>query len=89
VRASRGPSQQWTGAWRRASPAGRLGLALGCLLVAALAGAFLFGAWHVVVGGLVKGNPRAAAFGIALSTVSAVGLAVLLALVRRVRPLGG
>ena len=35
-----------------------------------LAGATAFGLWHVVVGGLVNGNPRAAAFGIVLATVA-------------------
>jgi hypothetical protein len=35
-----------------------------------LAGAMAFGLWHVVVGGLVNGNPRAAAFGVVLATAA-------------------
>jgi hypothetical protein len=50
-------------------------------LIAVLAlvgiGALVFGLWHVVVGGLIHGNPRAGAFGIALAAVSAVFLAGL------------
>ena len=61
-------------------------LRAGLVLVAvALAGAFLFGLWHVVVGGLVNGNPRAAAFGAALATTTGLVLAVIAALVRRAR----
>jgi Kef-type K+ transport system membrane component KefB len=50
-----------------------------------LAAAFLFGLWHVVVGGLVHGNPRAAGFGAVLTTLTSAGLIVLGALVRRAR----
>ena len=56
------------------------------LLVAAaafLVGATAFGLWHVVVGGLVHGNVRAAGFGIVLAT-GGVGL---LAAIQRWRPL--
>ncbi|MEO5939278.1 MAG: hypothetical protein ABIZ72_00180 [Candidatus Limnocylindrales bacterium] len=55
------------------------------LLLAAivvLAGATAFGLWHIVVGGLVNGNPRAGAFGAALATVAGG----LLIAVRRARP---
>ncbi len=48
-----------------------------------LAGALAFGAWHVVVGGLIHGNPRAAAFGVALSALSGGLLAGLATLARR------
>jgi hypothetical protein len=48
-----------------------------------LAGAFLFGAWHVLFGGFVKGNWRAGAFGVALAAVSAALLAGEAALARR------
>ena len=64
-------------AWGRGDIRTRLVLVLGGLVGAALVGAFLFGAWHVVVGGLVKGNPRAAAFGLGLSAVTGVLLALL------------
>ena len=64
-------------AWGRGDGRTRLVLALGGALGALLAGAFLFGAWHVVVGGFVKGNPRAAAFGVGLAAVSGVLLVAL------------
>jgi hypothetical protein len=38
------------------------------------AGALAFGLWHVVIGGLVNGNPRAAAFGVVLATGAASAL---------------
>jgi hypothetical protein len=49
------------------------------------AGALLFGLWHVVVGGVVNGNVRAASFGMALSAVSAGFLLSLWLLTRRLR----
>ena len=52
-------------------------------VVLVLAGAFAFGSWHVIVGGLVNGNPRAATFGIALATVSAGSLVAIRAARRR------
>jgi hypothetical protein len=58
----------------------RAGLAV---LVLALVGAGLFGLWHVVVGGLVNGNPRAATFGVELAAVSAALLALVWFLRRR------
>jgi hypothetical protein len=47
------------------------------LAIAALAllGATLFGLWHVVVGGLIDGNPRAGTFGLALALVAGTPLA--------------
>ncbi len=67
---------------RRGREAAIVGAAL------ALAGAFAFGAWHVVVGGGLHGNPRAAEFGLALSAVSGVGLAILREVGRRVLSTG-
>jgi hypothetical protein len=52
-------------------------------LVVVLAGATAFGLWHVLVGGLVNGNPRAAAFGITLTSVAGAFLAGLLVGIRR------
>lgn len=52
------------------------------LAAGALVGALLFGLWHVVVGGIVHGNPRAATFGVAL-TVGAASLLGVTAAVRR------
>jgi hypothetical protein len=49
----------------------------------ALAGAFLFGAWHVAVGGGLHGNARAAEFGLAMAAVSGGGLAALGLVARR------
>jgi hypothetical protein len=57
------------------------------LLVAAaitiLAGATAFGLWHVVVGGLLNGNPRAAGFGVVLATVAGGLLAGAVSVFRR------
>jgi hypothetical protein len=50
-----------------------------------LLGAAAFGAWHVVVGGLVNGNGRAAAFGAALATASLIVLVGIVAVDRRLR----
>jgi hypothetical protein len=52
----------------------------------AIAGAFLFGAWHVLFGYLVKGNERAGLFGLVLATISGVLLMVGVAIVRRRLP---
>ena len=48
-------------------------------------GALLFGLWHVVVGGIVNGNVRAASFGMVLAAVSAGFLLSLWLLTRRLR----
>ena len=55
------------------------------LAIVVLLGAAAFGAWHVVVGGLVNGNGRAAAFGAVLATASALLLAGVVAVDRRLR----
>jgi hypothetical protein len=55
------------------------------LAIVVLLGAAAFGAWHVVVGGLVNGNVRAAAFGAALATASVLLLAGVVAVDRRLR----
>ena len=50
------------------------------LVVAAavvLVGAALFGIWHVIVGGMLHGNLRAAVFGFVLATVAGGLLAVV------------
>jgi hypothetical protein len=56
---------------------GTPGVTKALLVVAglALAAAAAFGLWHVIVGGLVSGNPRAAGFGMVL--VLAAGLPLL------------
>jgi hypothetical protein len=48
--------------------------AAAALVVLALVGACLFGLWHVVVGGLVNGNSRAATFGVGLAAASGTAL---------------
>ena len=51
----------------------------------ALAGATAFGLWHVVVGGLANGNPRAAAFGVALALAAGLPLLAGSLVIRRRR----
>jgi hypothetical protein len=64
-------ARRWLGAaWRRGGSGTRAALVLAGTAAAVLLGAFLFGAWHVIVGGLVRGNWSAAAFGFALCGVS-------------------
>ena len=47
------------------------------------AGALAFGLWHLIVGGLINGNPRAASFGITLAAVAGGFLLGLSAAFRR------
>jgi ribosomal protein S9 len=49
----------------------------------ALAAATAFGLWHVVVGGGLRGNARAAEFGVVLAVVAGSLLAALAVGVRR------
>ena len=53
---------------------------------AGLLGAFLFGLWHVVVGGFVNGNWNAAGFGFALAGVTGVLLWIEASIARRLLP---
>lgn len=55
------------------------------LVIGALVGATAFGLWHVVVGGLLNGNPRAAAFGAVLAAAAGSVLAIAILLVRQRR----
>jgi len=52
-------------------------------LIALLAGATAFGLWHLVVGGLVNGNPRAAGFGFILAIAAGAPLTAIVILARR------
>jgi hypothetical protein len=70
-------------AWSAGGPVRRAAIFAGGIVTVALAGAFLFGAWHVLFGGFVKGNWRAGAFGLALAAVSGTLLAGEAAVVRR------
>ncbi len=78
-----------TTAWARGGAGRRIALALAVALAVALLGAFLFGLWHVVVGGFVKGNWNAGGFGIALASVAGVLLWIEAAIARRLLPPAG
>ncbi len=73
-------------AWVRGGPGTRIAVAVGVAIAAALLGAFLFGLWHVVVGGFVNGNWNAAGFGFALAGVTGVLLWLEASLARRLLP---
>jgi hypothetical protein len=75
-----------TTAWARGGTGTRIALALAVILAAALLGAFLFGLWHLVVGGFLKGNWNAGGFGIALASVAGVLLWIEAAIARRLLP---
>lgn len=70
-------------AWATGGFARRAAILAGGTVTLALVGAFLFGAWHVLFGWLVKGNPRAGAFGVALAAASAALLWAEARLLRR------
>jgi hypothetical protein len=78
-----------TAASARGGRGTRLALALAGVLAAALVGAFLFGLWHVLFGGFVKGNWRAGGFGIALTAIAGGLLAIEAAIARRLPPPAG
>ena len=78
-----GIRRETAAAWSTGSRGRRAAILLGGTLTAALAGAFLFGAWHVLFGGLLKGNWRAGGFGVALAAVCALLLGAEAALLRR------
>ena len=75
-------------AWTRGGIAIRVVLVLAVALAVVLLGAFLFGLWHVVVGGFLKGNWDAGGFGIALASVAGVLLWIEAAIARRLLPAG-
>jgi len=56
---------------------------------AALAAAAAFGVWHLVVGGVINGNPRAGTFGIVLAVAAGLPLVLAALLARRRRPRPG
>jgi hypothetical protein len=61
----------------------RLAVAIAIIV---LTGITAFGLWHVVVGGMLHGNPRAAGFGLVLATLAASLLAIVIVQVRRRAP---
>jgi hypothetical protein len=84
VRASRADVRERLAVtWASGGRGRRAGIVVAGTIAAVFAGAFLFGAWHVLFGGFVKGNWRAGAFGVALAAVSAALLAGEAALARR------
>jgi hypothetical protein len=70
-------------AWRTAGAGRRLAIAITAAIALALLGAFLFGAWHVLFGGIVKGNWRAGGFGLALASAAGVLLWIDAIVLRR------
>jgi hypothetical protein len=70
-------------AWGVARPRGRVAIAVATLVAGALIGTFLFGMWHVAVGGILKGNWNAGGFGLALASVSGVLLWIDAIVLRR------
>jgi hypothetical protein len=73
-------------AWAPGGTGTRITLVIGGMAAAALLGAFVFGLWHVVVGGFVKGNWNAGGFGIALASVAGVLLWIEASIARRLLP---
>lgn len=69
-------------AWGRTHGPARVVLAVGVVVGVALLGGFLFGMWHVLVGGLVKGNWQAGGFGLALASACGVLLWIDAAVLR-------
>ena len=63
---------------------GATGLLL-AIAALALAGATAFGLWHLVVGGLINGNPRAGTFGLVLALAAGMTLVIGAWVVRRRR----
>ncbi len=72
-----------TASWSAGSHRKRAAILLGGTIAAAFVGAFLFGAWHILFGGFVKGNWRAGGFGLALAAASGTLLVVGAAVARR------
>ncbi len=79
-------SRRFAAAWELGHRGTRVALAIAGLLAAALLGAFLFGLWHVVVGGILNGNWNAAGFGFALASVAGVLLWIEASIARRFLP---
>lgn len=70
-------------AWVDGGPRQRTLVGVGVLAAVVLAGAFLFGSWHVLFGGFVKGNWRAGGFGVILAALAGMLLWIEVAVVRR------
>jgi drug/metabolite transporter (DMT)-like permease len=70
--------------WGRTHGVTRVAVVVGVVVGAVLLGGSLFGAWHVVFGGFVKGNWRAGGFGVALALACGLLLAIDAAVLRAV-----
>ena len=71
------------GTWVRGGTRTQVALALAGVVAAVLLGAFFFGLWHVLFGGVVRGNWGAGRFGIALAAISGALLVVEVTIGRR------
>ncbi len=58
------------GTWVRGGTRTRVALVLAVVIAAALLGAFFFGLWHILFGGVLRGNWGAGRFGIALAAIA-------------------
>ncbi len=71
------------GRWVRGGTPTRVALVLAVVVAAALLDAFFFGLWHVLFGGVVRGNWGAGRFGIALAVIAGALLVVEVTIGRR------
>jgi len=76
-------------AWAQGRTPTRIVLGIAIVIAAGLLGAFLFGLWHIVVGGFIKGNWNAAGFGFALSSVTGILLWIEASAAKRLLPAAG
>jgi hypothetical protein len=67
------------------TPSGPVRRAAILAILVVCVGALAFGLWHVIVGGVINGNPRAESFGITLAAVAGGFLLGLTAAFRRRR----
>jgi len=71
------------GTWVRGGTRTRVALVLAVVIAAALLGAFFFGLWHILFGGVLRGNWGAGRFGIALAVIAGALLVVEVTIGRR------
>ena len=71
------------GTWVRGGTRTRVALVLAVVIAAALLGAFFFGLWHILFGGVLRGNRGAGRFGIALAVIAGALLVVEVTIGRR------
>ena len=71
------------GPWVRGGTRTRVAHVLAVVIAAALLGAFFFGLWHILFGGVLRGNWGAGRFGIALAVIAGALLVVEVTIGRR------